>query len=110
DMLLNGNTITGQTVNVIVGQKMNLTTSVQPSNGTVTNSQWTVPGGNSDRIANYVVVPPPQGGYIPTSATVTNLTTLTNSSVDFYWITAGRSQPKNSSMSLDSLLWHWLEC
>jgi hypothetical protein len=68
---------------------MNLTTSVYPSNGTVTDSQWTVPGLDSDRIANYVVVPPPQNGYTPTSATVTNLATLTNSSVDFYWITAG---------------------
>jgi len=92
DIHLNGNTVTGQTVNVIVGQEMNLTTSVQPSNGTVTNSQWTVPGGDFDRIANWVVTPPPQNAYNPTSAIVTNLTTLTSSSVDFYWISGGNGR------------------
>jgi hypothetical protein len=90
DIKLNGNTVTGQTVNVIVGQEMNLTTSVQPSNGTVTNSQWTLPGGNSDRIANYVVTF--TDSQSPTSATVTNLATLNNSSVDFYWISGGNGR------------------
>jgi hypothetical protein len=54
DIILNGNTVSGQTATVVVGQEIHLTTSVQPSNGTVTDSQWTVPGGNSDRIANWV--------------------------------------------------------
>jgi hypothetical protein len=88
DIQLNGTTVTDQTVNVIVGQKMNLTTVAEP-NGTVTEPHWTVPGNDSDRIANYVVVPPPQGGFSPTSATITNLTALTDTSVNFYWITGG---------------------
>ena len=88
DIKLNGDTVSGQTKTVIVGQKMNLTTSVIPSGGTVTESSWTVPG-DTDRIANYVVVPPPQNGFSPTSATVTPLTTLTDTQVNFYWITAG---------------------
>lgn len=90
DIRMNGNTVTNQTVNVIVGQEINLTTSVQPTNGTVTDSQWTVPGGNSDRIANYVVTF--TDNQHPTSAVVTNLTSLTSSSVDFYWISGGNGR------------------
>jgi hypothetical protein len=90
DIRLNGSSVTGQTVTVIVGQEINLTTAPQPSNGTVTNSQWTVPGGNSDRIANWVAsfIDPTQA----TSAAVANLTTLNNSSVDFYWISGGNGR------------------
>jgi len=90
DIQLNGSTVTGQTVNVIVGQEMNLTTLVQPSNGTVTNSQWTVPGGNSDRIASWVVNF--TDNQHPTSATVNNLTSLNGSSVDLYWISGGNGR------------------
>jgi len=86
----NGNTVNGQTVNVVVGQEINLTTSVDPGGGTVTNSQWTVPGGNSDRIANYVISF--TNSQSSTSATVTNLNTLTNSSVDFYWTSGGNGR------------------
>jgi len=94
DIQLNGNTVTGQTVNVIVGQKMNLTTSVQPSNGTVTEKLWTVPGDDNDRIADWVVVPPPPNPppWDPTSGTLTNLRDLTNDFVNFYWISGGNSR------------------
>ncbi len=61
DIQLNGNMVTGQTINVTVGQEMNLTTVVQPSNATVANSQWTVPGGDSDQapVTFNVTVPSP---------------------------------------------------
>jgi hypothetical protein len=85
DIQLNGNTVTGQTIDVVVGQQMNLTTLVQPSNATVANSQWTVPGGDSDRIANYA----PSSS---SAAPPTTLTSFNNSSVLFYWISTGNGR------------------
>ncbi|HEU4713002.1 MAG TPA: hypothetical protein VFS76_15640 [Pyrinomonadaceae bacterium] len=79
----------GQTVNVIVGQQISLTTEPFPEDGAVTESEWTIPGGNSDRIANYTVNFNPNQS--ATSATVTNLTenSLNGTSVGFYWISEG---------------------
>jgi len=91
DIRLNGSSVTGQTVNVIVGQEINLTTAPQPSNGTVTEKQWTVPGGNSDRVGNWVATFTPTDP-AHTTGTVNNLTTLNNSSVDFYWISGGNGR------------------
>jgi hypothetical protein len=102
DIKMNGSTVTGQTVNVIVGQEINLTTSVQPANGTVTNSQWTVPGGDSDRIANYVVT----FTEAQTSGVVTNLTTLNNSSVRFYWISGGNGRTVQYSAQVNGKAVH----
>jgi hypothetical protein len=99
DINFNGSRITGQTVDVIVGQEINLTTSVDPSGGTVTDSQWTVSGGNSDRIANYVATfTNPQSA---TSGIVTNLTAINNSSVDFYWTSGGNGRTAQYSAKVN---------
>lgn len=76
-----GTDITGTTHNVIVGQKISLTAEILPAGTSTTNNQWTIPG---TRIANYVVQYTDQ--LSPTTATVTSLTNLTATSVDFYWV------------------------
>jgi hypothetical protein len=75
----NGNEITNPQ-NVIVGQHIGLSMSVEPPGATVSNRQWTVPG---TRVANYVV--PPGGA----TGTLTPLTNLSNESVNFYWVDGG---------------------
>jgi hypothetical protein len=97
DINFNGN-VNG-THDVIVGQQINLTTTPFPANGTVTDSQWTVTGGNSDRIAKYVVNFTNSAS--PTSATVTNLTTLGEASVSFYWISEGNGRTVQYSAKIN---------
>ena len=69
--------------NVIVGEKIELTTRVVGRAGTASNSQWTIPG---TRIANYVVNYTNET--LPTNAVVTQLTTqnLTQPSIQFHWV------------------------
>ena len=97
DINFNGNT--NGTHDVIVGQQVNLTTTPFPGNATVTDSQWTVAGGNSDRIANYVVNFTNSSG--PTSATVTNLSSLNGTSVSFYWISEGNGRTVEYSAKIN---------
>jgi hypothetical protein len=86
DILLNGTVLGSQTVNVIVGQKINLTTSTHPSNATVTNSQWTIPPNTADApIASYTIVDGTGGAYSATTAQPT----LTGTSVNYYWVGTG---------------------
>jgi hypothetical protein len=78
----NGDVYSSQSNNVFVGQPMNLTCELYPTNVTfmncmISNVQWTIPG---DAISNYIVAP-------DTSSAVlyTNFPT-TNSNVQFYWV------------------------
>ncbi|CAN5691336.1 hypothetical protein BH20ACI4_BH20ACI4_23100 [soil metagenome] len=81
--------------NVIVGEKIDLTTRVVGGTGTQSNRQWTTPG---TRIANYeVTYTNPQS---QTNAFVTELTNenLTQSSIQFYWVDGGN--PRNVQYSV----------
>jgi hypothetical protein len=78
----NGSAITS-TQNVIVGQQMSLAATVR--GGTPTSQEWTIPG---NRVANYEVVCSVVSEQCqePTSATVTPLTMLNNSTVSYCWV------------------------
>jgi hypothetical protein len=72
------NTITGQTQNTIVGRHISLEGVVAAGGLQVTNHAWTVPG---KAIANYTAS--------SELGTVTPLTSLSSSTVSFYWVDGG---------------------
>lgn len=84
DILMNGNVITDQTVSVIVGAPINLTTRVTPLNATVSSSQWTVPPGTAvNPVASYTVVD------APTYTATTTLPNRNSPSINYYWVNGG---------------------
>jgi hypothetical protein len=91
-ILQNGADITNTTQDVIVGEKISLTAEVQPSGTTFTNQQWTVPG---SRVANYVAT--------LSSGTLTPLSNLAGSSVDFYWVDGGDGRQVQYSITIDGI-------
>ncbi|HEX5733474.1 MAG TPA: hypothetical protein VF131_11630 [Blastocatellia bacterium] len=93
---MGGTDITNTTRDVIVGQKISLVAELQPAGQPISNQQWTVPG---LRIANYIVNFTNDSS--PTSATVTQLTNLTSSSVDFYWVDGGEGRQVQYSVSVN---------
>lgn len=66
--------------NVIVGQKINLSAQVT-GGGTPSSRQWTIPG---TRIADYIVTFTSETA--PTSAVVTQVSNLTQTSVQYHWV------------------------
>jgi hypothetical protein len=87
EILRNGQPIavSGQTPvtqNVIVGEKIDLTTRVTGGTSTQSNHQWTIPG---TRIANYAVTYTNSSS--PSSGVLTELTNqnLAQPSIQFYW-------------------------
>jgi len=84
------NVITDTTHDEIVGKKISLTADVSPKNITITKKQWTIPG---TRIANFV------GN--STSGTVTSLTVLTNSAIDYYWVDGENGRDVEYAITVD---------
>ena len=87
---MGGTDITNTTRDVIVGQKISLIAEVQPAGQQTSNQQWTVPG---NPIANYVAN--------TTQGMVTPLTNLTNSAIDFYWVSGGDGRQVQYSVSVN---------
>jgi hypothetical protein len=79
-ILRDGTDITGSTIDVMVGQRINLSVEVQPGGNTPTNIQWSIPG---DPIADYVVS---DSG--PYSAQVSPLN-LNDEQPKFAWVSSG---------------------
>lgn len=101
--LPDGTDITNTTRDVVVGQKISLTTEVLPSGTTFSNPQWTIPG---TRIADYVVTcngtgTPPQCQN-PTSGVVTQLSDLTTSTMDYYWVDGGDGRQVQYTIAINS--------
>ncbi|MGI9069599.1 MAG: hypothetical protein ACR2HX_24735 [Pyrinomonadaceae bacterium] len=101
-ILQDGNDITGTTHDVIVGQKISLTAQVEGGSGS--NPQWTIP---PTRIGNYVVTcngtgTPPRCG-LPTSGGVTEVSGLTTSAVDFYWVDGGDGRQVQHSVTVGGI-------
>jgi hypothetical protein len=92
-----GNEITPQqTQNVIVGQKISLTATVQGATQNSQNQLWTIPG---SRVKEYQIMctgsSGPNGGTLcqnPTSAAPVELTELNQQSIGFYWWQGGNNQ------------------
>jgi hypothetical protein len=84
DLQRNGTSITDMTTDVIVGQKMSLTSVLQPAGLTIASRQWTVPGGP---IKDYTQA--------QAKAEVTQLAAadLQGANVDqYYWIDGGNGR------------------
>ncbi len=96
-ILRNGNVISNPTTttNVVVGEKIELITTVQ--GGTPSSKQWTIPG---TKIANYVVNY--TSGSTTSSGVLTELTSqnLTQSSIQFYWVDGADSRNVQYSITI----------
>lgn len=88
---LGGINVTNTTRDVIVGQQINLVGEVQPSGQTISSRQWTVPG---ERVANYTAS--------ASQGQVTELTSLTSSTVDFYWVDGEEGRQVTYSVTIGS--------
>jgi hypothetical protein len=86
-ILFNGTDVTGTTQNVVVGQQIALTTSVNLPNGVaITGDNWSVPGTVVGGYVNAAGNGPPDttGGYRA-------VVVYGNSSITFYWVSPGQS-------------------
>lgn len=89
DITRDGNTITDQTLNTIVGERIGLAASVLPTGVTVSGFQWSIPG--------YIV-----GGYSADSNTgsVNQNVAVNDSAATFYWVDGGDSRSVTCSVTL----------
>lgn len=82
--------ITNMTTNVIVGQKTSLTAEVLPATVTTSNRQWSIPG---ETMADYIAS--------NSQASVTPLSSLSGTSVNYYWVDGGDGRQVTFSFTVE---------
>jgi hypothetical protein len=80
DVFRDGNKVTGQSQDVVVGQQINLSVQILPSGTSTTKTQWTIPG---TTVGGYTIAAQ------SASATVSPMPDLTATSITYYWVDGG---------------------